>query len=49
LNPSEPVGGEKAMGGIGSPHCLEMGFGGTKGSLTVPAHAEHRVTLGLPP
>ena len=45
LNPSEPVSGEKAMGGIGSLHYLEMRFGGTKGSLTVPAHAEHRVAL----
>ena len=45
LNPSEPVGGEKAMGGIGSPHCLEMRLGGTKGSLTFPAVAEHCVAL----
>jgi hypothetical protein len=45
LNPSEPIGGEKAMGGIGDPHCLEMRFGGTKGGLTVPAVIEHRVAL----
>jgi hypothetical protein len=45
LNPSEPVGGEKAMGGIGSSHCLEVRFGGTKGGLTVPAHAEQCVAL----
>ena len=30
LYPSEPVGGEEAMGGIGGPHCLEMGLGGTR-------------------
>jgi hypothetical protein len=45
LDPSEPVGGEEAMGRIGSPHGLEMRFGGTKGSLTFPAVTEHRVAL----
>ena len=45
LYPSEPVGGEEAMGGIGSPHCLEMRLGGTKRSLTFPAVAEHGVAL----
>jgi hypothetical protein len=45
LNPSEPVGGEKTAGGIGSSHCLEMRFGGAKGGLTVPAHAKHGVAL----
>ena len=45
LNPSEAVGGEKTVGGIGSSHCLEMRFGGTKGSLTVPAVTEHGVAL----
>jgi hypothetical protein len=45
LHPSEPVGGEQAMGGIRSSHRLEMRFGGAKGSLTVPAHAEHCVAL----
>jgi hypothetical protein len=33
------------MGGIGSPHCLEMRLGSTKGSLTLPAVTEHRVAL----
>jgi ABC-2 type transport system ATP-binding protein len=45
LNPSEAVGGEKAMGGIGGVHCLEMRFGGTKGSLTLPSVTEHCVAL----
>jgi len=45
LNPSEPVGGEKTVGGIGSPHCLEMRFGGTKGSLTLSAVAENGVAF----
>jgi hypothetical protein len=45
LNPSEAVGGEKAVGGIGSSHCLEMCFGGAKGGLTFPAVAEHGVAL----
>ena len=45
LNPSEPVGREKAMGGIGSPHCLEVRFGGAKGSLTLLAVTEHGVAL----
>jgi hypothetical protein len=45
LNPSEAVGGEKAVGGIGSPHCLEVGFGGAKGGLTLPTPAEHRMAL----
>src|SRR4029450_14038675 len=30
LDPSEPVGREKAIGGIGGPHCLEVRFGDTK-------------------
>jgi hypothetical protein len=45
LYPSEPVGGEQAMGGIGGPHCLEMGLGGAKGDLTLPALSEYRVAL----
>ena len=45
MNSSEAVGGKKTVGGIGSPHCLELRFGGAKGSLTVPAHAEHGVAL----
>jgi len=45
LNPSEPVGRQKAMGGIGGPHCLEMRFGGTKGSLTLSAVIEHCVAF----
>jgi hypothetical protein len=45
LYPSEAVGGEEAVGGVGSLHCLEVRFGGTKGSLTVPAHAEQCVAL----
>src|SRR5512133_2850100 len=36
LNPSEPVGREKTVGGIGSPHCLELRLSGTKGSWTSP-------------
>jgi hypothetical protein len=45
LNSSEPVGGEKTVGGIGSPHCLEVRFGGTKRSLTLSAVTEHGVAL----
>jgi hypothetical protein len=45
LDPSEPVGGEKAVGGIVGSHCLEMRFGGTKGSLTLLAVAEHGVAF----
>jgi hypothetical protein len=45
LNPSEPVVGEKAMGGIGGPHYLQMRLGGTKGGLTFPALAKHGVAL----
>ena len=45
LNPSETVGGEKAVGGIGSSHGLETGFGGTKRSLTLSAVAEDGVAL----
>jgi hypothetical protein len=45
LHPSEPVGGEKTVGGIGSPHCLEMRFGGTKRSLTLSAVSEHGVAF----
>ena len=36
LNPAEPVGGEEAMGGISSLHCLKMRLSGTKDSLTFP-------------
>src|SRR5512133_328826 len=45
LNPSEPVGREKTVGGIGSPHCLELRLSGTKGSLTLLAVTEHCVAL----
>jgi len=45
LNSSEPVGREKTVGGIGSPHCLEVRFGGTKRSLTLSAVAEHGVAF----
>ena len=45
LDPSKAVGGQEAMGGIGSLHCLEVGFGGTKGSLTLSAVAEHGVAF----
>jgi hypothetical protein len=45
LNPSEPVGREKAVGGIGSPHCLELRLSGTKGGLTLLAVAEHGVAF----
>ena len=44
-DPSEAVGGEKTVGWIGSPHCLEVRFGGTKRSLTLSAVAEHGVAL----
>jgi hypothetical protein len=45
LNPSEPVVGQQAMGGIGRPHRLEMGLGGAKGGLIFHPVAEHRVAL----
>ena len=45
LYPSQAVGREEAVGGIGSLHGLEVRFGRTKGSLTVPAHAEQCVAL----
>ena len=45
LYPSEAVGGEQAMGGIGGPHGLKLCLGGTKGGLTIPAVTEHGVAL----
>ena len=45
MYPSEAVGGEEAVGGIGGPHCLEMRLGGTEGILTFPAVIEHRVAF----
>ena len=45
LDPSEAVGGQEAMRGIGRPHCLEMRLGGAKGGFTAPAIGEHGVAL----
>ena len=45
LYPSEAVGGEEALGGISSLHCLKMRLSGTKDSLTFPTVTQHRVAL----
>ena len=45
MYPSEPVGGEEAMGGISSLHCLKMRLGGTKHGLTFPTITQHCVAL----
>ena len=45
LYPSEAVGGEEALGGISSLHCLKMRLSGTKDSLTFPTVTEHGVAL----